>query len=108
LHEDVADSLFISFTDDKSVMIGETLVDLSDEAIKPGCAKYISLLIPNILFSPGNYSITIVFSKSSAKSPKGKFIAQYRSIANFGVIGPKRITAAPLMLVSKKVTINDC
>jgi lipopolysaccharide transport system ATP-binding protein len=108
IYEDVADSLFISFMDNESVLIGETLIELSDEAIKPGYTKHISLLIPNIIFSPGNYSITIVFSKSNDKSPKGNFIAQYRSITNFRVAGTKRITAAPLMLVNKKVTVNDC
>lgn len=105
ISDQCADFVFIGFMDQDVNLIADTSVELPPKIKCADKIHKISVHIPNIEFSPGKYSISIVFSKEERGNPKGKFISQYRSAANFNVIGPKRITGAPFML-RNKFTLN--
>ena len=106
LLDQCADFIFIGFMDQEVTLIADTSVELPAEAKDAHKNHKITVNIPSIEFSPGKYSIAIVFSKKERGNPKGKFISQFRSATNFDVIGPKRITGAPFML-GNRVTINS-
>lgn len=108
LFSNIADYLFIDFFDSDSTFIAEAEIELSQMNMRPNHRAQLTAIIPSILFSSGNYSVSIVFWKSDKHGPKGSLVSQRRSIANFAVMGPKRITAAPIMLRTKQVVHEIC
>lgn len=98
LFDQCADFIFVGFMDQETSLIADTSVELPTEV---KCAKKkhnISIRIPHNEFSPGKYSISVVFSKQEKGNPKGNLISQYRFAAYFNVIGPKRLTGASFLL----------
>jgi len=98
LFDNCVDFIFVGFMDQEAILIAETSIELPPRVKYPQKKHKIVIRIPHIEFSPGKYSISVVFSKQENNVPKSRLISQYRFAEYFNVIGPKRMTGAGFML----------
>jgi lipopolysaccharide transport system ATP-binding protein len=99
-----ADSIAIGFFDNEGLYISESLVTIPAQHGIQNNKRKLSVSFGNIELSPGKYTVCIVFCKDIAGRQKSHFIAQYRSITTFKIVGPKRLSAASLMLRSRIIS----
>ncbi len=91
-----ADFIIVSIFNSNDDYVAESRIDISAEK-NTNCSQIIT--IPDIPLAPGKYNITIIFTKKNKENKeKGEFIAQYRGITSFNVIGETLDTSANVLL----------
>ena len=66
-----------------------------------GDTMHVKLRLPKLPFAMGTYSLNVNFVQNSVDDQRGTFLAQYRAIKKFKVIGYKASLSAPIQLSGK-------
>jgi len=101
-----ADILMLIFTDKEVNNIAVTYLHIPKEQHRINKQNRMTVRIPQVPFSAGNYAVTITFAKAFKNTVNGEIISQYHSAISFRVIDSRTVSNIPIQFESELVRFS--